>query len=218
MRKLPSRQLSSSAQLRKPKHKLLIFSFDNVLVDGSSSKTVMDAFGMGERLGTLRSLYNSGRISGTKLVESIAGSLEGKSTRDFDRAASSLQLKQHTIDELRKLKKMGCKLAVISFSFQRAISAALPRKLFDFVVAPKLQARNGVFTGAVSIPHYRSGKYLFSKRAAAVSIMKALGVRADEALAVGEFRSDRELYSAVGAAIDIAPFEPSPLSGISSIA
>ena len=218
MQKSDAARPGAGMQAQKPRHRLFIFSFDDVLVDGSSTKRVMDAFGMDNELGALRALYNSGRMSGKKLVESIAGCLKGKNVRDFDRAAYSLRPKQHTIGELRKLKKMGCTLAVISFSFHRAISAALPQGLFDFMIAPKLRTRNGLFTGEVSIPFYRSGKYLFSKRAAAVSIMKALGVKPEESIAVGEFRSDRELYSAVGAAVDVSSSEPSPLSGISSMA
>ena len=216
MQKFQAWQLEAQAQ--KPKRRLFIFSFDNILTNGSSTATAMDAYGMGGQLAALRNLYNAGRISGRKLVESVAESLKGKSAREFDLAASSLCPKQHTIGELVRLKKMGCHLAVISFSFERAISAVLPRKLFDFVIAPKLRTRRGVFTGEVTLPPYRSAKYPFSKRAAAMGIMKKLGVKPEESLAVGEFRSDRELYSAVGTAIDIVPSEQSPLSGISSMA
>lgn len=208
----------TGAQDEGPRRKLFIFSFDNVLVEGSSTKTVMASFGMQEKLENLRGLYNGGKISGRKFVRSLAALLKGKKVRDFDRAAATLRPRKQTLDELRKLRNKGCKLAVVSFSFRRTIYAALPKSLLDFVIAPALKIRNGVLTGEVEIPPYRSSRHVFSKRAAVLGLMKKVGASTGETLAVGQSRWDSELYSTVGAAVDVATSEQSPLAGIDSIA
>jgi len=185
------------------KHKLLIFDFDGTLVQGSSIIQIFRNLGKEKRLSEIRGRFFAGEMSERKLTEMIARELKNVKVADFEAAAAKVKPAQYAHGTLEYLKRMGYRLAVVSFAFQRAVAAVFPPHLFASVICPRLHAKNGILTGKVSIPRFKSIENVFSKGRAVRHMMRKLKVGYPETIAVGNARSDEEMFREVAISVSI---------------
>ncbi|MCX6799458.1 MAG: HAD-IB family phosphatase, partial [Candidatus Diapherotrites archaeon] len=192
------------------KHKIIIFDFDRTLVKGSSIDLISKKLGFGKALGQERKKYNAGEISERELTKRIARMFSGIPEEKMAEAASEIP-KQHFANEtIIYLKRMGYKIAVVSFAFRQAIEGCFHPKLFDAIVSPALEVEGRAFTGKAVIPKPVSEKHVFSKGAAVKSLLKRFGAKSGEAIAVGDSPADNEMFKQVGVAVAINPKKAAP--------
>ncbi|HIH29945.1 TPA: HAD-IB family phosphatase [Candidatus Micrarchaeota archaeon] len=200
-----TRTILQNAGFLAKKHKLIIFDFDGTLVRGSSIIQIFKSLGMGKRLSELRENFYKGAINEKELTRGIARSLRGLGTGELERLSSQVNAAPYAYETLEYLKRMGYRLAVVSFAFRRVIDSVFPKGYFDLVICPALHVKNDKLTGKVSIPNFKSDKHTFSKGKATRQLLRALRVKPHEAIAIGNAKSDEEMFREVGISIAINP-------------
>jgi len=200
-----TRTILQNAGFLAKKHKLLIFDFDGTLVKGSSISHVFRALGKEKHLAALRSRFYAGEISERQLTEHIAKSLKNLPVAKFEEMAAGIRPAKYAHETMEYLKRMGYRMAVVSFAFRRAITSVFPPSHFDFIICPTLQVRDGKFTGKASIPRFKSELHVFSKGRAVRHLLRRLKVPPEEAIAIGNAVSDEEMFREVKISVAINP-------------
>lgn len=200
-----ARTILQNAGFLAKKHRLIVFDFDDTLVRGSSISHIFRSLGMEKRLLELRKKYYGGAISERELTQRIARSLRGVGVQELEGLASQVRMAPYARETLEYLKRMGYRLAIVSFAFRRVINSAFPRGCFDFVVCPALHAKKDMLTGGVSIPRFASDRHVFSKGRAVRRLLSSLRIKPSEAIAVGNAKSDEEMFREVGISVAINP-------------
>lgn len=202
-----TKTILQSAGFRAKKHKLIIFDFDGVLVQGSSIGAVFRELGMKKQLARLRRKFHSGRISEAELTRRIAGALRGVDAEKLAAIASGITPSPYALETLEYLRRMGYRLAIVSFAFRSVICSVLPERQFDSIICPELEERGGKLTGRAKIPLFRSERHAFSKGKAARRLLRDFGATPNETIAVGDSDSDKEMFMEVGISVSANPRE-----------
>ena len=187
------------------KHKLIIFDFDKTLVAQSSISLLAGRLGFEKQLQKARRDFFSGKISERDLTRRIGKMFAGQSVSEVDKMAAKIRKNQFADETLVYLKRMGYKVAVVSFAFRRVINAAFKPGTFDAMICPVLKTEHGLFTGQVDIPAYYSKESAFCKGKAARALMRRLDAKRDETIAVGDADSDDKMFEQVGVPVVIGP-------------
>lgn len=104
------------------------------------------------------------------------------------------------VETVRELKARSVKLALVSTGTQIHAEMVAEELGFDHVVANEVLACDGVISGEVQV-HVPEG----GKGAAVEDILAAFGVAPQDCLAVGDTRSDADMFQRVGVSIAVAP-------------
>jgi len=198
-----TRTILQSAGFLAKNHSVVIFDFDGTLTKESSITRIFGSLGLGKRLTALREMYFAGKIFERQLTELIARELKGRNASDYRKAASKVRLAPHAKETLEYLRRTGYKIVVVSFAYLETILSVFPPECFDLIVSPRLHAKNGIFTWKVSIPRFKSNLQVFSKGAAVRRVLRALRAKPQEAVAVGNAKSDEEMFAEVGISVSI---------------
>lgn len=200
-----TRTIMQNAGFLAKNHKLIIFDFDGTLVEGSSIGHVFRAAGMGRKLAKLKKQFQAGRITERELTRRIAMALRGTRVEELEIMASGIRPARHARETLEYLKRMGYRLAVVSFAFSAVINTVFPKNCFDIAISPVLQAKDGVLTGRAGMPPFRSRRHAFSKGMAARHLLRKLCVKPSEAIAVGNSLSDEGMFREVATSVSVGP-------------
>lgn len=193
------RAILRKAGLFADKHRLIIFDFDRTLVQASSISLIAKSFGFSGKLARARRLFFSGEITERELTAKIATFLSGIPASSLASFCSEGIPKTRFADEtLALLRRKGYRVAVVSFAFRQVIDSVFNSFKFDAYVCPELSESSGAFTGNVRIPNYSSGKYPFSKAAAAKALLRKFRLKKRQAVFVGDSHSDAEASGACG--------------------
>ncbi|MFH1234480.1 MAG: HAD-IB family phosphatase, partial [Candidatus Diapherotrites archaeon] len=194
------------------KHKIIIFDFDKTLVAQSSIELIAREFGFRKGFEIEREKFRSGKITERQLSKKIAVMLKGKSIAKLKKTAAKTKKQPFAQETLVYLKRMGYKLAIVSFAFHDAITGIFDEALFDKIICPELESEEGTFTGRVNIPPYNSKKHVFSKGKAVASLLSEMGILKEEAIAVGDSASDEEMFKEVAIPVSINSGKISPIA------
>ncbi|MEW5955307.1 MAG: HAD-IB family phosphatase [Candidatus Micrarchaeota archaeon] len=179
------------------KHRLIVFDFDNTLIAQSSISVLAEKLGFKRRLRRERERYYRGEITEGELTKRIAYFFKGTPVHAIEATAGKLKKKQFADETLAYLKRMGYKTAVVSYAFRQIISECFPKNI-DFIVSPVLLEKKGRLLGRASIPPYRDAKHVFCKGKATKALIKKVGVKPEETIAVGDSESDDAMLLAAG--------------------
>ncbi|MFA6489281.1 MAG: HAD-IB family phosphatase [Candidatus Micrarchaeia archaeon] len=205
-----TKTILQNAGFRAKKHKLIIFDFDGALIPGSSIGKIFGALGMGKKLAMLRAMHRSGRMNEEELTHRIAHALRGQTTGEIAAIASKIKPSPYAIETLEYLKRMGYRLAIVSFAFKSVICSVLPEGHFDAMICPELEEMEGVLTGKARIPQFASKKFVFSKGKAARRLLRMFDATPTETIALGDSESDWEMFREVGTSVSANPKEKNP--------
>lgn len=200
-----TRTILQNAGFLAKRHKLIVFDFDGTLVRGSSINHIFRSIGLEKKLSRLRKRHCEGAISEKELTMKIAQSLRGLGVKRLEKIASGISPAPYAHETMEYLRRMGYRLVVVSFAFRRVIHSVFPAHYFDFVVCPRLHAKNDRLTGKASIPRFLSERHVFSKGKAVRQLLRKLHIRPSEAIAVGNAKSDEEMFREVGISVAINP-------------
>ncbi|MFA5077499.1 MAG: HAD-IB family phosphatase [Candidatus Micrarchaeia archaeon] len=193
-----SRTILQQAGFLARKHKLIAFDFDGTLVEGRSIDLIARRFGFMKQLAALRSRFLRGEISEKKLSESIAQALGGVNIADFEEAAGKVKKRKFAGETVNYLKRMGYKVVLVSYAFDKIINSVFKPQLFDAILCPELEVAENTITGVISIPRYRSSRRLFHKGKALRALMRRFSARPGQTIAVGNSSGDKEMFKAAG--------------------
>lgn len=200
-----ARSILQNAGLLAKKHKLVVFDFDGTLVSESSIIPISKRLGIGKEVAAARERYFAGKTNEKALTREIAMLLSGVQRSAFRQATAAVKKRQFAEETLVYLRRMGYRVACVSYAFDEAIYSAFKPSLFDAVVCPSLGWKRGACTGRAMLPPYADEKHVFCKGRAVSAIMRRMGVRPEETIAVGDSRADEKMFGRVGMPVSIGP-------------
>ncbi len=104
------------------------------------------------------------------------------------------------VETVKALKERGVKLALVSTGIQIHAEMVAEELGFDRALANEVLVRNGVISGEVRVQIPEGGK-----GAAVERLLESFGVSPQECLAVGDTRSDADMFQRVGVSIAVTP-------------
>jgi HAD superfamily phosphoserine phosphatase-like hydrolase len=193
------------AGLHADRHRLVIFDFDGVLVKGSSVKSLAHAFHFNEKLAILQKRYCAGDLNEKRLTRLIAKEMAGNTLESIREAAKLIRKREYAEETLLYLRRMGYRIAVVSFAFRQVITSCFDPSLIDDLICPVLEEKDGKITGKAIIPAYRSAQHVFCKGRAAKALMRAIGASSEEMIVVGDSPADIPMLNQAGVALTMTP-------------
>ncbi len=180
------------------KYKLIIFDIDGTITRHISSwRYIHEKLGLWrKRAFFYQEQFFAGKISYRRFCELDAahwkGMREGKIRNIFKDVAYS----KNAVSVIRKLKKMGFKLAAVSTGLQFMPDRIRREMDFDYTLSNRLACRNGKLTGGVIIKIAHGAKHKILR-----SIFARFRVKPHEVISVGDSEGDIPLARECGYSI-----------------
>jgi phosphoserine phosphatase SerB len=190
----------------RPKAKLVVFDFDETLVDGRVIDVLAKKFGFTKKLEAVRGTVPSGHEQSSE----IAKLLKGLKIQDVLNAVREMPTMPGAGKVLQELKSRGCYTGIISDSYRRAIEAKVSELPIDFIVANELDVQEGILTGDVHMPFGWVKKddcleHSVCKLAALKRLAEEAGADMSEVVAIGNGDVDTCMVEAAGFGIAFNP-------------
>jgi len=186
------------------RYKLVAFDLDGTLADGTDSvwATLHEFFGLKNhpRRLELREKFWSGKINYRRwAIEDLKLLKEhGANKETVMKAIARIRLMKGARETLERLKSDGCKIAIISGSFQIVLEKVMPdyKRFFDYVYISRIFfSRNG---GIRKIDARHDFK---NKSKSLAEICRAEGIRTQDCAFVGDHDNDVEIAKLAGFSI-----------------
>lgn len=193
------------------KHKLIIFDFDKTIIEESSIEMFAEHFGFTKELNDLRSQQQQHQIRDSAITIQLSRFFKGKNEEDLDAVYKKLHLEKDVDKVIDRLKKRRYELGIVSTAFSPVVfyfakQVGIPQ---ENIICPFLmKGKNNIFNGEVQAnTRYNSTccDHIVCKADAAKELMKKLGVKPEECIAVGDGKSDACLFRAAGLALAYKP-------------
>lgn len=180
------------------KYKLIIFDIDGTITQHISSwRYIHENLGLWEnRAFSYQEQFFAGKISYRKFCELDAAHWRGMSEQKIRKIFKGVLYSKNTVPVIKKLKKMGFKLAAVSTGLQFMPDRIRKELKFDYAISNRLASRNGHLTGGVIIKIAHGAKHKILK-----SIFKRFKVKPHEAICVGDSEGDIPLAKECGYSI-----------------
>lgn len=193
-----SRTILQQAGFLACRHRLIIFDFDGVLVAGRSIDFIAGKLGFLRPLQAWRENFRRGRMTERQLSGMIAAKLEGIGVDRFRKIAFGARKSRFAEETITYLRRMGYKIAVVSYAYDRIIQSVFKPHLFDIMICPRLKIAKNRIGGGIVIPKFPGGARMFNKGKACRCILKRLGIKPSQAIAIGDSESDADMFRSVG--------------------
>ncbi len=192
------------------KHKLIIFDFDRTLIEESSIELVARDFGFSRELSRLRARYRQGKIKDYDITLSLAKFFSGKKQKEIERICNSLTLSKNAYSVIDRLRKRQYFVGIVSVAFSPIIECIAKKVGIqrENIICPELIEKNGVYTGELIAKTKYNSKCcdkIICKADAALGLMKRLGVKREEAIAIGDGKTDECLFRICGLSLAYRP-------------
>ncbi len=189
------------------KHKLILFDFDQTLIQESSIEIVAKELGFEKDLKVLRKKYSKGLIKDSDITLELAKKFRGKRLSDVERACKKIRLTHNVSKVIDRLKKRQYRLGIISLAFSPVVyhfaeKLGIPK---DNIVCPILLTdKYGRYTGEVIAQTKHNSDCcdkILCKHDAAKLMMEKFAVSQEESISVADGKSDKCMFKACGLAI-----------------
>lgn len=179
-------------------YKLIIFDIDGTIARHISSwRYIHEKLGLWHKQAyRYQEKFLAGKISYRKFCEFDAAHWKGLPEKKIREIFKKVPYAKNAAQYIKKLKKMGFKLAAISTGLQY-IAGRIKKELgFDYVLSNRLISRKGILTGKVkiNITHGAKGKIL--RR-----ILNKFHVKPREVICIGDSSGDIPLTKHSGYSI-----------------
>ena len=179
-------------------YKLIIFDIDGTIAKHISSwRYIHEKLGLWhEQAYRYQEKFLAGKISYRKFCELDAAHWKGLPEKKIREIFGKVPYAKNAATCIKKLKKMGFKLAAISTGLQYIADRIKKELKFDYVLSNKLISRKGILTGKVkiNITHGAKGKIL--RR-----ILNKFNVKPNEVICIGDSSGDIPLTKHSGYSI-----------------
>jgi phosphoserine phosphatase len=180
------------------KYKLIIFDIDGTIAEPMSSwRYIHEKLGLWDELASRnQEKFLAGKISYRKFCELDAAHWRGLPEKKIKKIFSQAPYSRNAVRSIKKLRKMGFKLAAVSTGLQYMADRVKKELKFDYVLANRLISRRGVLTGKakINITYGAKGKIL-------KKILRKFRVKPHEAICVGDSAGDIPLAKGSGYSI-----------------
>ena len=174
-------------------YKLALFDMDGTLLKERTIFRIAEERGL-ER--ELKEIMDSKKSSYKKTVE-IAKLLKCMEKEEFMEIFRKIPLRENAGYVIKELKRKGIKTAIVTNSYQMAADDLKKRLNMDYAFANNLIIKNGHITGEI-ILHNKNLKKRFDgckihsicKRDVLLTLCKKMGIKVNEAIAVGDGKID----------------------------
>ncbi|MBI5554377.1 MAG: HAD family phosphatase [Elusimicrobia bacterium] len=193
------------------RYKIVVFDMDGTLTQHVSSwQLIHEKLGMwNEDACHYQEQFLKGKISYRKFCVLDAQRWKGLSAAEITSHLHAIPYSKNVKSTLRKLKKLGFKLAIISTGLDLLAFKVKNDLAIDYCICNKLEVRNGRLTGRVKIDIAHGEKGKIFKR-----LLKQAGIKPREAIFVGDSATDIPAAKAAGYAIAFNALD----SGLTEIA
>ncbi|MFA6321211.1 MAG: HAD-IB family phosphatase [Candidatus Omnitrophota bacterium] len=176
-------------------YKLIIFDIDGTITRHISSwRYIHEKLGLWhKRAFCYQEQFFAGKISYRKFCELDAAHWRGMSERKIRKIFKSVLYSKNAVPVIKKLKKMGFKLAAVSTGLQFMPDRILKELKFDYTISNRLVSRNGRLTGGVIIKIAHGAKHKTLK-----TIFRRFNVKPHEVICVGDSEGDIPLAKECG--------------------
>jgi phosphoserine phosphatase len=165
--------------------KLVVFDLDNVIIDGEAIDEIGKLVNVQEQIAEITEKAMNGDLDFETSIKERVKLLEGASVEEIKELGNEMKLVEGAEDTIKGLKNNGCKVAVISGSFDM-IAEPLKEKLdLDYLFTNTLEEKDGKLTGKVTGPLVEN-----SKADVLNTIIDDENISVDECVAVGDGAND----------------------------
>lgn len=180
------------------KHKLIIFDIDGTITRHISSwRYIHEKLGLwAKEAFVYQEQFLAGKINYRKFCKLDAAHWKGLPERKIYAIFKSTLYSRNAVRLLKKLKRMGFKLAAISTGLQYMPERILKELKFDYALSNRLISRKGVLTGGVKINIEHGAKHKILSK-----IFSRFHVKPHEVISVGDSEGDIPLARACGYSI-----------------
>lgn len=186
--------------------RLALFDMDGTLLQGRFVVELARRTGRDVALGGLLDRYD---LSPATRTRRIARLFRGVPRETFERAALELPLTPGAVETVVGLRKRGYRVAVVTDSYHVAAETVRRRVFADLAVANVLEFRKGRATGAVTIAPTmradRKGPLAYDKLNTLRFLVRRMGIRPRDVLAVGDGDNDIGMLRAAGISVAFQP-------------
>ncbi len=193
------------------KYRIVVFDLDGTLTQHVSSwRLIHEKLGMwDEDACYYQEQFFKGKISYRKFCLLDAQHWKGLAAADITSHLHAIPYSKNVKSALRKLKKLGFKLAIISTGLDLLAYKVKKDLAIDYCICNKLDVSKGRLTGRVKIDVSHGEKGKIFKR-----LLKKAGIKPEEAIFVGDSATDKPAAKAAGYAIAFNALD----SGLTEIA
>ena len=173
---------------------LVVFDFDGTLTKSnyrSSWQSVHEYFDTWESHGKLAlELFLEGKLSYKEFCEADAFPWINRSEQEYQKALSTIELRNGFSEMVDFFKRNDCKLAIISMGLADIVKKTAEEYAFDYWIANDIIRNNNLITGEVviNVNMHKKGE-IFS------SIQKKFNINPNSTIAVGDASADIEMFS-----------------------
>ncbi|MDD5427772.1 MAG: HAD family phosphatase [Candidatus Omnitrophica bacterium] len=184
--------------MKPPKYKLIIFDIDGTITRHISSwRYIHEKLGLWQkRAFAYQERFFAGRISYRKFCELDAAHWKGMPEKKIRAIFKDVRYSRNAVPVIKKLKKMGFKLAAVSTGLQFMPDRILKELKFDYALSNRLASRAGRLTGGVIIKIAHGAKHKTLS-----AIFKRFNVKPHEVICVGDSEGDIPLAKECGYSI-----------------
>jgi HAD superfamily phosphoserine phosphatase-like hydrolase len=186
--------------------RLALFDMDGTLLQG---RFIVELARRTEREQPLQQYLDRYDLSPVVRTRRIARLFRGVPREVFERTARELPLTPGAVETVVGLRKRGYRVAVVTDSYHVAAETVRRRVFADLAVANILEFRKDRATGAVTLAPTmqadRQGPMAYDKLNTLRFLVRRMGIRAKDVLAVGDGENDVGMLRAAGVSVAFQP-------------
>lgn len=129
--------------------RIVLFSLDEILVDGRVIDTLALKYGFYYDLNRLRTNLKNGLMTRKQVTRSIIKLLKGRRVDEVTRMVRSIPLMPNTISMFGSLKSRGYKLGIISDELTIVTDSFAERFKLDYSIGHEVEIKDGKLAGKV---------------------------------------------------------------------
>ncbi|MCX5686799.1 MAG: HAD family phosphatase [Candidatus Omnitrophica bacterium] len=180
------------------KYKLIIFDIDGTITNHISSwRYIHEKLGIwSKRAFQYQDAFFAGKIEYRKFCSLDAAHWKGMREKRIRELFKSTRYSRNAAKCIKRLKKLGFRLAAVSTGLQFMSDRIKSELGFDYTVSNRLDSKNGILTGGVTINLEHGAKDRILRH-----IFKRFKVKPHETISVGDSEGDIPLAKTCGYSI-----------------
>ena len=199
----PTQTLSRLGQVER----LALFDMDGTLLDG---RFIIQLALRTERSEALAQYLDRYDLAPEQRTRRIAALFKGVPKSLFERIAREMPLVPGAVETIVGLRKLGYRVGIVTDSFHVAAETVRRRVFADFTVANLMRFDNDRATGRVTLaplmsPCLRTGHRAYDKLHVLKYLVRQMGLKRAQVLAVGDGLNDIGMLRAAGMSVAFQP-------------
>jgi phosphoserine phosphatase len=178
-------------------YRLVSFDMDGTLTRGTTAlQYFASQLGQSQRAAELEHLYKTKVLDDQQVAEAYAALLKGVSIEQFGEWMGAIPKVDHITEVVANLHNLKLMVGIVSVGPRMATEALEPRDGFDFVSGSWHEFKDGVHMGRmIKVMSGADKVEVLTERC------EEYGYTMDQVIAVGDSRSDVDIFERVGYAI-----------------